>query len=93
METMTEYNDVVETQRKRLKAEEWARVCNEVQCHGLKSMWYETDETRAHFENGMVTDYSFNDGRIERYQKGELIYTFNKPLTGQELLDAYLKSS
>jgi hypothetical protein len=56
-------------------------------------MWYETDETRAHFENGMVTDYSFNDGRIERYQKGELIYTFNKPLTGQELLDAYLKSS
>lgn len=90
---MTEYNDVVETQRKRLEAEKWATECNEVQCHSLKSMWYETDETRKHFKNGMVTDYSYNDGHIKRYQQGKLIYVFNKVLSGEELLEAYLSKN
>jgi hypothetical protein len=58
--------------------------------HSLKSMWYETDETRIHFDNGMVQDISYPDGRIERFQNGKLIHIFGNKLSGDELLSAYL---
>ena len=75
---------------KAIEAEEWNQKSTGLHMHSLKSMWYETDETRIHFDNGMVQDISYPDGRIERFQNGKLIHIFGNKLSGDELLSAYL---
>lgn len=87
---MTEYTEMVDKFAKAIEAEEWNQKSTGLHMHALQSMWYETDETRAHFNNGMVQDISYPDGRIERFQKGELIHIFGEKLEGEELLNAYL---
>lgn len=76
-----------------IEAEEWVKQSSGVHMHGLTSMWYETEETKKHFDNGgMVTDYSYPDGHIERFQDGKLIHIFGEKLEGDALLEAYLDS-
>jgi hypothetical protein len=75
---------------KAIEAEEWNQKSTGLHMHSLKSMWYETDETRIHFDNGMVQDISYPDGRIERFQNAKLIHMFGNKLSGDELLSAYL---
>ena len=90
---MTEFNAIVELQRTRLAAEEWAKTVSEVHIHSLKSMWYETEESTLDFENGAVTDISYCDGHIERKQDGRHVRTFGKKLKGEELLEAYINQA
>jgi len=87
---MTEYTEMVDKFAKAIEAEEWNQKSTGLHMHSLKSMWYETDETRIHFDNGMVQDISYPDGRIERFQNGKLIHIFDNKLSGDELLSAYL---
>ena len=88
---MTEYDNAVERQRVLLEAEKWAEQPQSIQVHGLTSMWYETEESKIDFENGHVTDTIYNSGLIERTQKGKLIRTFGYRMTGDELIDTYIR--
>ena len=88
---MTEYDNAVERQRVLLEAEKWAEQPQSIQVHGLKSMWYETEESKIDFENGHVTDTTYNSGLIERTQNGKLIRTFGYRMTGDELIDIYIR--
>ena len=86
---MGEYTDIVERQRQRLAAEEWAKGIREIHVYQLKSLWYDNDETKCDMDNGSVTDTVYNDGTIERRQNGLLIRTFGDVLTGEALVDKF----
>ena len=59
---MGEYTDIVERQRQRLAAEEWAKGIREIHVHQLKSLWYDNDETKCDMDNGSVTILSTMTG-------------------------------
>lgn len=86
---MTEHTDVVERQRIKLEAEEWAKGLTDMHLHRLKSMWY--DDRPQDTDEGMVMDIRYNSGIIERWQNGVLIHTFGKRLSSKELVDAYIR--
>jgi len=88
---MTEFTEAVEKRRLMIEAEEWAKLVENMHCHGLTSMWYETPESLEISKGKMVTDITYNDGHIERTIGGKLVYTFGEPLKGEELLDKYVK--
>tara|TARA_B100000927_G_C16474660_1_gene472893 strand:+ start:2175 stop:2453 length:279 start_codon:yes stop_codon:yes gene_type:complete len=91
---MGQYDDRVERQRLLLEAEEWSKGIKALQIHNTTSMWYETDLSRmTDFDNGHVTDTSYNSGLIERTQKGKLIRTFGNALKGDALIDHYVRSN
>lgn len=90
---MTEYKAMVEKYSKLIEADEWNKASTGMHMHTLKSMWYETEETQKHTDNGMVVDYSYPDGHIERFQDGKLIHIFGKKLEGDELLEAYINKT
>ena len=91
--TLTEFSTIVEFQRTRLAAEKWADTVETVHVHSLKSMWYENEKSLKDFEGGAVTDPSYCDGHIERYQNGKHIRTFGRKLKGEELLEAYISKA
>lgn len=88
---MTQYDETVENQRLLLEAEEWAKQPRSVQVHKLTSMWYETEESMKDFENGGVTDTHYNGGHVVRQQNGKVIRTFGKQVTGEDLVNAYVR--
>ena len=88
---MTEFDDRVERQRILLEAEAWAESPKSILIHQTTSMWYETEDFKRDFENGSVTDTQYNSGLIERTQKGKLIRTFGYRMTGDELIDTYIR--
>ena len=90
---MTEYKEMVEKYSMLIEADEWNKQSTGMHMHSLKSMWYETEETQKHVDNGMVVDYSYPDGHIERFQKGELIHIFGEKLEGDALLNAYVNKT
>ena len=88
---MTEYTDMIESKRKEILAEKWARGVQHIHVHSLKSMWYETRPQDT--DSGNVIDITYNDGTIERELKsGEIIYMVENQLTGKALIDAWEKS-
>ena len=89
---MTEFTQAVEKQKIRLEAEEWANSTEWLQLHSLSSMWY--DDRPQDTEGGkMVTDICYKSGLIERtLSSGEKVY-FGEQLKGEDLVDAYMKSS
>lgn len=90
---MTEYDGRVQRQRLLLEAEEWAEGIKSLHCHNTTSMWYETDlSAMTDFEMGHVTDIQYNSGVIERQQNGQTIRTFGSPKTGDDLINAYVRS-
>ena len=89
---MTEFTEAVEKRRLMIEAEKWAKLVENMHCHGLTSMWYETPESLEISKGKMVTDITYNDGHIERTICGKLVYTFGKALTGEELLNKYINS-
>ena len=88
---MTQYEQVVDRQRLLIDAEEWAEGIKAIHCHGIKSMWYETEDSIEDFENGNVTDIEYNSGLIERKQDDKLIRTFGSRATGDKLIDLYIR--
>ena len=89
---MGQYQDLVDTQRTLLLAEEWAKTVKDLHVHSLDSMWYD-DRPQDTADGKFVTDISFNSGLIERtLENGTKVY-FGKVLKGDELLWAYKKSN
>ena len=43
------------------------------------------------FENGGVTDTHYNGGHVVRKQNGKVIRTFGKQVTGEDLVNAYVR--
>ena len=54
-------------------------------------MWYETEESMKDFENGGVTDTHYNGGHVVRQQNGKVIRTFGEQVTGEDLVNAYVR--
>ena len=88
-EMMTQYNETVERQRLLLEAEEWSQGVKSLHAHSFTSMWY---DTRGN--DGSVMDIEYNNGVVQRTIKssGEIIY-FGEALTGQALLDSYIRNT
>ena len=87
---MTEYSEMIEKQRKLLKAEKWARGVKSLHAHRLTSMWY---ETRPYdLQDGSVLDTIYNDGTVERrLPSGGLVFMENEKLTGDSLIHEWEK--
>ena len=86
---MTQYNETVERQRLLLEAEEWAGGVKSLHAHSFTSMWY---DTRGN--DGSVMDIEYNNGVVKREIRwtGETVY-FGEALTGQALLDSYIRNT
>jgi len=86
---MTEHNDIVERQRMLLEAEEWANGVRQIHAHSLTSLWY---DTRGN--DGSVLDIEYNNGVVKREVRstGETVY-FGEALTGQALVDSYIRNT
>jgi len=88
---MSEHDEVVERQRNLLNAEEWAKGIRTIHSHKINSMYY--DDRPEDTADSAVTDKEFNNGVIERYKEGKLIHTFGEALTGQALIDSYMRNN
>lgn len=88
-EMMTQYNETVERQRLLLEAEEWSQGVKSLHAHSFTSMWY---DTRGN--DGSVMDIEYNNGVVKREIRstGEVVY-FGEALTGQALLDSYIRNT
>jgi len=86
---MTQYNETVERQRLLLEAEKWASGVKSLHAHSFTSMWY---DTRGN--DGSVMDIEYNNGVVKREIRstGETVY-FGEALTGQALLDSYIRNT
>lgn len=82
---MTQYDDRVERQRIKIKAEEWAYMPKAIHAHSLDSLWYAEDRN-----DGSVLDIQYNNGEIKRTIKktGEIVW-LGKALKGDDLIDSY----
>ena len=82
---MTQYDDRVERQRLKIKAEEWAYNVRCIHAHSLNSLWYAADRN-----DGSVLDIQYNNGEIKRTIKktGEIVW-LGKALKGEDLIDSY----
>ncbi len=89
---MTQYDDTVERQRLLLEAEEWAKGVKSLHVHSFDSMWYD-DRPQDTKGKKMVTDTEYNNGVITRHQNGKLIHTFGEELTGDKLIDTYVRNN
>ena len=89
---MGQYSDRVERQRILLEAEEWAKGVSGIHAHSLSSMWYDTRPQDT--EDGKsVVDTHYNNGLIKRtLDDGSIVY-FGKELKGDELIDAYTRTT
>ena len=89
---MTQYDSLVEKQRLLIEAEEWAKGTSNIHCHSINSMWY--DNRPEDTANGKsVMDITYNSGLIERrLDSGKTIY-FGKKLSGDALIQEYLRKS
>ena len=85
---MTQYDELVQYQRNKLEAEEWAKGIKQLHVFDASTtnMWYE-----EHPEDGRVTDITYNDGRIVRTKDDQTIRVYGNRLTGDDLIDKYSK--
>ena len=86
---MTQYNETVERQSLLIEAEKWASGVKSLHAHSFTSMWY---DTRGN--DGSVMDIEYNNGVVKREIRstGETVY-FGEALTGQALLDSYIRNT
>ena len=90
---MTQYDDRVQYQRDKISAEEWAKGVKTIHAHSINSMWYDTRPQDT--EDGKtVVDVEYNSGIVRRTlneKDGNGTYIFGKALTGQALVDKFMK--
>ncbi len=89
---MSQYDDVVERQRLKLEAEEWAGKVKSVHAHSVSSMWYDT-RPQDTAEGKNVIDIEYNNGTVRRELSGGGTFIFGKAATGQDLIDNYVRAS
>ena len=91
---MTEYSEAVERQKILIEAEKWAKEINQIHCHSLTSMYYDTVETKEELiKNGPVTDTTYNSGLIIRTRNNKEVCRFGIERTGNDLINWYGRSS
>ena len=89
---MGEFDYRVQRQRLLLEAEVWAKGVKGIHVHSFSSMWYD-DRPQDTENNKSVTDTEYNNGIITRYQDGKHIHTFGEELTGDALIDSYVRNN
>lgn len=89
---MGQYDEIVEQQRKKLAAEDWASKVKSIHSHSLSSMYY---DDRPEDTNGKsVTDIEYNSGRIERKLNTGETFIFDKyELKGDDLIQSYSQNN
>ena len=82
---MSEYDSVVDKQRRLLLAEEWSNKVKSLHAHSLNSCWY---DTRGN--DGSVLDIEYNNGVVKREvrETGEIVF-FGEPMNDEELLQTF----
>jgi hypothetical protein len=88
---MSQYDERVERQRLKLKAEEWASGVKSLHAHSVSSMWYDTrpQDTK---DGKTVMDVEYNDGSVRReLQSGEIVI-LGKALKGNDLVDQFTRA-
>ena len=86
---MSQYDQVVERQKRMLAAENWSRGIRGIHAHSLTSLWYENNPDRTG-DDLLVCDVEFIDGVIEReYIISGKIELIGDHLIGQALYDEY----
>jgi len=90
---MTQYDERVEEQRHKIEAEEWAGKVKSVHAHSLDSIWYDDrpEDTAEGTRN--VVDIEFNDGSVRRTLDNDQVIIMGVQLTGQDLIDSYIKNT
>jgi len=89
---VTQYDDRVELQRLKIEAEEWASKVKTIHGHSISSMHYDTRPQDT--EDGKrVVDVEYNDGTVKRTLSEGGTYIFGKALTGQDLVDSYIRNT
>jgi hypothetical protein len=87
---MTQYKSEVEYQAILLEAESWAKEIRSYHYHSLSNMWYDTRPEDTS-DGKYVRDTQYNDESIEReLEDGKIVYLGEK-LTGDKLINKYLK--
>ena len=90
---MGQYDEIVERQRQKIAAEDWAIKVRAVHAHSLSSMWYDTRPEDT--EDGKsVLDVEYNSGRIERTLNSGEKYIFTEyELKGDDLISSYTQNN
>jgi hypothetical protein len=90
---MGQYDEIVERQRQKIAAEDWAAKVKAIHAHSLGSMYYDTRPEDT--EDGKsVLDVEYNSGRIERtLDSGEKFIFTNYELKGEELISAFSQNN
>ncbi len=86
---MSEYDEVVERQRRLILAEKWAKGIKTLHAHSLTTLWY---DTRGN--DGSVMDTEYNNGLIKREIRstGETVY-LGEQLKGDKLLNSFSRNT
>ena len=89
---MSQYNERVEKQRIKLKAEQWAKGVKSIHAHSLSSMHY--DVRPQDTENGnSVLDVEYNDGSVRRTISNNETVMLGNPLKGDALLNEFIRNN
>jgi hypothetical protein len=90
---MGQYDEIVERQRQKIAAEEWAAKVKSIHAHSISSMYYDNRPEDTSDGKG-VTDVEYNSGRIERtLATGEKFIFTNYELKGDELIGAFSQNN
>ena len=87
---MGKVDKVVETQRRKIAAEEWAVKVKAIHAHSLSSMYYD-DRPQDTQGDKSVVDIEYNSGRVERQlvNTGETFIFDKYELKGNDLLQTF----
>lgn len=88
---MTQYDSRVEEQRNKIEAEIWAKGVRQIHAHSLDSIWYDDRPEDTAEGTRHVVDIEYNDGSIRRTLDNDQVVIMGVQLTGQELIDSYIK--
>jgi len=88
---MTQYDERVEQQRNKILAEEWAKTVKQIHAHSLDSIWYDDRPEDTAKGTRSVVDVEFNDGSVRRTLDNDEVIIMGIQLTGQDLVDKFVK--
>jgi len=89
---VSQYNDRVEKQRQKIKAEKWASGVKSIHAHSVSSMHY--DNRPQDTENGnSVLDVEYNDGSVKRTTANNKVVMLGNPLKGDALLNEFIRNN
>ena len=90
---MGQYDEIVERQRQKIAAEEWAAKVKAIHGHSISSMYYDNRPEDTSDGKGVI-DVEYNSGRIERtLATGEKFIFTNYELKGDELIGAFSQNN